>query len=75
MNENNKLHDAKIVFLMTGNEKSGKKSIINKLKTKFRFDSEENKAFYKIFYFHVDYIEESLSINILLEIRVLNGKL
>jgi len=79
--ENNKPNegDAKLVLLITGDEKSGKKSIINQLKKmpEFKYhSSDDSKSFYTIHYFNLDYkVEDSIVLNLLLEIRILNSKL
>lgn len=65
---------AKIVFLICGNDGVGKRSIINEWKKKFKYEREEDKSFYRIHYFSCDHRIEDVTISFILEIRVLNGK-
>jgi hypothetical protein len=67
-NENN------LVLLVVGNDDTGKKSIVSSWMNKNIPDSEEQKTFYKIFYFqYKDTIdEEELSLKV--EVRIINGE-
>jgi len=62
--------------LICGNDGVGKESIVKewmKKKETFKFESEEDKSFYKIYYFSYEHKSEDINIYLTLEIRVLNG--
>ena len=70
----NKKEDYKMVLLVCGDPQTGKKTIVNNwLKDKEKDKSIESKTFYQVYNFvHTEQIDSG-SINIPMEIRILNG--
>jgi hypothetical protein len=67
-NENN------LVLLVVGNDDTGKKSIVSNWMNKYIPDSEEQKTYYKIFYFHYKDTIDDEEISLKAEVRVINGE-
>jgi hypothetical protein len=65
---------ARIIFLVCGNDGVGKKSILNEWKKKFRYQEEEDKSFYKVHYFSCEHRIDDVTIPFIMEIRILNGR-
>jgi len=66
--------DRKVTLLVVGNDDTGKKSITRQWMNKYTGESEECRAFYKIFnLLYEDFIDDERKVSIPVEIRVING--
>ncbi len=66
-------NEQKTVFLILGNDDTGKKSIVKQWTNKYIIDSEENRTFYKTTNIQYEDNIEDEKILVPVELRIMNG--
>lgn len=68
-----KANEHKVVFLMVGNDETGKKSIAKHWANKYIIEYEENRTFYKTINISYEDIIDDEKVSFPIEIRIMNG--
>lgn len=69
-----KKNENKFIFLVCGDGKTGKKTIVEKFLSNFKIESHEEKSFYESYRFHLEYSSQNEQIMIPAEIRILHSE-
>lgn len=69
-----KKNENKLVLLVCGDEKTGKKTIVENFLSSFKIDSHEEKTVYESYRFHFEYSSENEQIMIPAEVRILHSE-
>lgn len=69
-----KKNENKFIFLVCGDEKTGKKTIVENFLSNFKPVNHEEKTFYESYRFHFEYSSENGQIMIPAEIRILHSE-
>ena len=69
-----KKNETHFIFLVCGDEQTGKKTIVNNFLQNYNLESKEDKITYTSYRFHFDYSNQDETLSIPAEIRVLNSE-
>ena len=69
-----KKNETHFIFLVCGDEQTGKKTIVNNFLQNYNLESKEDKITYTSYRFHFDYSNQNETLSIPAEIRVLNSE-